>query len=139
MYDSATVPAAESNGDHDADDSIAVLDHDMLDGLRDLPGEGAENLLEELIVLFTKEAPSRMTQLRAAVQQGDAKSVMQMAHSLKGSSANLGASCMAGICNRLEQCGREGMLDGALQLHDELERECKRVLLALNRELTHPA
>ena len=141
MHDSATaVPATEHDDDTNGQGTtLAVLDQGMLENLRDLPGEGADDLLGELIILFAQEAPRRINQLRTAIQQGDATRVMQVAHSLKGSSANLGARCMAGLCNRLEQQGREGKLDGALPVQDEIEREYRRVLLALDFERTRSA
>jgi HPt (histidine-containing phosphotransfer) domain-containing protein len=141
MHDSAAaVPATEHDSDTDGQcTTLAVLDQDVLDNLRDLPGEGADDLLGELIILFAQEAPPRISQLRTAILQSDATRVMQVAHSLKGSSANLGASCMAGLCNRLEQQGRQGNLDGALHVHDEIVREYRRVMLALDAERTRSA
>ena len=120
------------------DAACAVLDQDVLANLRDLPGDGNDTLLGELIDLFAKDAPRRMVQLRLALEQGDARRVMQIAHSLKGSSANLGARDMAGICNQLEQRGHHGDLNGGHQLQDELEREYPRVLVALRAERARP-
>lgn len=140
MHDSAAVTTTEIEGNADGDDvTLAVLDRDVLANLRDLPGEGDDDLLGELIDLFGQDAPPRMAQLRVALQLGDAKRVMHVAHSLKGSSANLGASCMAGICDRLEQQGRAANLDGGTQLQRELEREYSRVMLALQVERRCPA
>lgn len=135
MNDSATMSTIERQGDA-YDGTLAELDQEVLENLHDLPGEGADDLLAELIILFGQEAPRRISQLRDAVQAGDAKGVMQLAHSLKGSSANLGAKSMASLCNQLEQQGREGNLDGALKVHDELAREYQRVLAALEVERT---
>jgi HPt (histidine-containing phosphotransfer) domain-containing protein len=63
---------------------------------------------------------------------------MQVAHSLKGSSANLGATCMAGLCNELELRGHDANLDGGLQVHDQLVREYRRVQMALELERSRP-
>ena len=119
--------------------TAAVLDQDILENLRDLPGEGADDLLGELIILFAQEAPPRIAKLCDALQQNDAKRVMQVAHSLKGSSANLGATRMAALCNELEQRGRVGKLDDGMRWHDELVSEYHRVLLALDQEHTRRA
>lgn len=119
--------------------TVALLDQEVLDNLRDLPGEGADDLLGELIILFAQEAPPRISALRDALQQGDAKRVMQVAHSLKGSSANLGATRMAALCNELEQRGRTGNLAGGSEVHTALVNEYPRVMLALERERTRPA
>jgi HPt (histidine-containing phosphotransfer) domain-containing protein len=140
MHDPATVPTTALKGGHgDQDATLAVLDQEVLDNLRDLPGDDGGNLLDELITLFAQEAPPRIAQLRSALLEGEAKRVMQVAHSLKGSSANLGATCMAGLCNDLERRGHDGNLDGGLQVHDQLTREYERVQMALALERTHPA
>lgn len=119
--------------------AVALLDQEVLENLRDLPGEGADDLLGELIILFAQEAPPRIAGLRDALHQADAKRVMQVAHSLKGSSANLGATRMTALCNQLELMGRDGNLDGGVRLHQELVSEYPRVMLALDRERTRTA
>jgi HPt (histidine-containing phosphotransfer) domain-containing protein len=112
----------------------ASLDQEVLANLRGLPGDADEDLLVELIDLFLQDVPARLVQLHGALVDGQAKLVMQIAHSLKGSSANLGARGMACICGKLEERGRAGSLDGGPGLYGELEHEFARVLRALELE-----
>jgi HPt (histidine-containing phosphotransfer) domain-containing protein len=139
MHDSAAVTGSLGNETrNDSEAHLSVLDLEILANLRDLPGEGDDGLLGELIDLFAQDAPARLVLLRAAVLQGDAKQVTQIAHSLKGSSANLGATYMAGLCNDLEQRARGGSLDGGMELHAQLELEYRRVVRALEVERRRP-
>jgi len=61
-------------------------------------------------------------ELRVAYRNNDAKTVDEVAHALKGSSATMGASDMKQIAGRLQSLGRSGLLGGAETLIGELER-----------------
>lgn len=80
-----------------------IIDRNALDGLRRLQGEGEPDILEELISLFLDDAQKDMENLKRAVEQEDAESIERVAHTLKGSSGNLGAVGMARISGELEQ------------------------------------
>jgi HPt (histidine-containing phosphotransfer) domain-containing protein len=53
------------------------------------------------------------------------------AHSIKGSSANLGATRLAELTGHLEALGRAGALGGAGALVDDVAAELERVRAAL--------
>ena len=59
-----------------------------------------------------------------------------MAHALKGSSANMGATRLVTICEELEDVGHSGELKRAPVLAERLEAEFGRVRTALEKELT---
>ena len=62
----------------------------MLASLRELQEEGEPDILDELIELFLTDVPPQLVSLKVAVEAGDAHSVERIAHTLKGSSANMG-------------------------------------------------
>jgi PAS domain S-box-containing protein len=124
--------ATRAGGDRRAA-SAEVLDLAVLDGLRDPGGQGGD-FLNALIDKFLQEVPSRVTALREALAKKDPGSLSRAAHSLKGSSAVLGAVTMAGVCQELETQGRTGSLDGAGEGLSRLEREFDRVRGALETE-----
>jgi signal transduction histidine kinase/CheY-like chemotaxis protein/HPt (histidine-containing phosphotransfer) domain-containing protein len=66
--------------------------------------EGA--LLRELIMLFCEDTPPRLAALAAATATGDAVAVLQGAHALKGSAANLGAMQLMALSGELEIAAR---------------------------------
>jgi HPt (histidine-containing phosphotransfer) domain-containing protein len=60
--------------------------------------------------------------------------VERAAHTLKGSSGNMGAARMAAVCAELEEAGASGDLGRALGLLARLEEELGRVRPALEAE-----
>ena len=107
----------------------------MLEGLRDLQEEGEPDILKELIELFLEDVPSQLEALREAEEREDAKSVERTAHTLKGSSGNLGAVRMAAVCAELEGIGRSGDLAPAPALISGLEEEFGCVRAVFEEEL----
>jgi len=112
------------------------IDYSALDGLRDLQGEGEPDILCELIELFLTDVPPQLVALREAVQSGDILSVERIAHTLKGSSGNMGAVRMAAICAELEEIGRSGTFAGAPVWISRLKEEFERVRVEFEESLT---
>jgi two-component system, sensor histidine kinase and response regulator len=111
------------------------IDHSVLEGLRELQEKGEPDVLKELVELFLEDVPPQLKALREAEKREDAMSVERIAHTLKGSSGNLGAVRMEAICAELEELGRSGDVDSAPALISRLETELGRVRAVLEREL----
>lgn len=75
--------------------------------LRQLAEAGDGNLVKEVLSVFQSDSAERLQALRAASAAGDRETVRKQAHTLKGSSAQVGALAMSNICQRLESCARE--------------------------------
>ena len=111
------------------------LDHSVLEGLRELQEEGEPDVLAELGKLLLEDVPPHLEALRRAIEANDASSVERVAHTLKGSSSNLGALRMATLCAELEDIGHSGDLSRAPVLIERLEAEFGRVREALDAEM----
>ena len=109
----------------------AVLDADILAGLRQLESGGRGGVVDELVQLFLDTARDRVGELRAAVDGDDTAVVMRVAHSLKGSSASLAATGLATIAAQLEFAAAEDDLPAATAIVSRLEGEMDRVDAAL--------
>jgi HPt (histidine-containing phosphotransfer) domain-containing protein len=103
--------------------------------LRELQEEDEPDILAELGGLFLEDVPPQLEALREAIERGDASSVERVAHTLKGSSSNMGATRMATLCEELEDVGRSGDLSRAPVLIESLEAEFGRVREALEAEI----
>ena len=57
-------------------------------------------------------ARAALADMRAALAAGDAEDLRRAAHTLKGSSASLGANDLADACRDVETAARDGRLDG---------------------------
>jgi HPt (histidine-containing phosphotransfer) domain-containing protein len=108
-----------------------VLDAEVIAGLRELSDEDGPDILVELVEMYLGDTPPRLVALREAVGQSDAEAVKQIAHSVKGSSGNLGAQRMARLCAELETAGTNRDLARATRLLRRIEAEFGRASEAL--------
>jgi HPt (histidine-containing phosphotransfer) domain-containing protein len=119
--------------------TASPLDGHALAQIRSMQRPGAPNLLNKIIGLYLESSPGLLQKLRDAVAGEDAEALRQAAHSLKSSSANLGATRLATLCKELEQRGRESRLEDAPGLLGELEVSYVQAREALEAELESPA
>jgi CheY-like chemotaxis protein/HPt (histidine-containing phosphotransfer) domain-containing protein len=89
------------------------LDLEGLMELRAMQAEGEPDILAELAGIFLRDTARRLGDLRHALSRGDAKEARRLAHTIKGSSLNLGAPRMAALCTVLESEGGAGSFDDA--------------------------
>jgi len=132
-------PAGDGEADKARDHDQPSLDVKFLDAIGSLtPGGnlgGADSLLEKVVRLFFNNSPALLSEIHDAAARGDKDAVRRAAHTLKSTSANLGARPLAGFCRRLEtQCRMDNPGDVA-PLVTEIEGEYARVLRALEDEL----
>jgi two-component system sensor histidine kinase/response regulator len=127
--DAATVGSGGLAGPTETGDPV---DNAVIENLRVLGGSG---MISELAELFFDDASSSLRTLREAVDENDARSVERVAHTLRGSSGNMGATRMAVICAELQNVGASGDLGHAAELLDRLEKEFGRVRPALEAEV----
>ena len=113
----------------------APINQKTLDSLRALQKEGAPDILTKIIRVYLEEAPKLLAQIDAAIATADSLAVQQKAHSLKSSSANLGALQLTNFCKALETCGREATLAETPQLLEQIRMELVRVEEALTLEM----
>jgi HPt (histidine-containing phosphotransfer) domain-containing protein len=93
-------------------DPPEVLDQGVLDELRESVG-GDEEFVKELVNAYLAETPAYIDALVAAAAAGDAGAVVRPAHTVKSSSAALGALRLAATCKQVEFAAREGRVDQA--------------------------
>ncbi|MFH2066975.1 MAG: Hpt domain-containing protein [Pseudomonadota bacterium] len=94
----------------------------------DLKALGANLGLEsseflELVELFLSTAKKDLQKLREAYQSGDSKTVAGSAHSLKGSSGNLGFSELSMLSRKAEDKGGEEDLSGFEEILEAIHQQ----------------
>ena len=120
----AAAPVAATDGD-------PPIDMKTLESMRPLQRAGQPDVIPRVIGLYLSNAPSMMEELQTAVERGETATVYRLAHSLKSSSAMVGALRLSALCKTLEakaREAREGSVPDGLQ---EIEAEYARVVGAL--------
>ncbi|MGO9876847.1 MAG: response regulator [Acidimicrobiia bacterium] len=111
-----------------------VIDAERFTVLRELDAGDGE-LLSMLVNEYLNDGTQLLATLREALAEGDPHILERTAHTLKGSSANLGAVRLAEICGRLEALGRAGALGTAPRLVDDADAAFAQVRAALAVEV----
>ena len=78
------------------------IDRKALEALRALQRQGKPDLLVKLINIYLEDSVRLLEALRRAHSEGDVGGLKRQAHSLKSSSASVGALRLASLCKELE-------------------------------------
>jgi HPt (histidine-containing phosphotransfer) domain-containing protein len=95
----------------DAHADAPLLDQAVLDELRASTGDD-EEFVRDLIETYVEDARSSIEALGDAAAAADAAAVVRPAHTLKSTSASVGAMRLSAICRDIEAAGRDGVVDG---------------------------
>ena len=133
ISDSAAAPLAAVSGPGAAGemgvtrDERQVLDQRVLSDLRDVVEEEFGAILRG----FIDHAPVLQRELDAGLAAGDIVQLVRPAHSLKSSSANVGALRLSELARTVEHAAREGDMETAAQGVVGIRGELPQVLAAL--------
>ncbi|MCS6944898.1 MAG: PAS domain S-box protein [Sutterellaceae bacterium] len=115
----------------DGADTTAVLDTRVLAHIRAMQERGAPRLLPRLIDTYLNSATELIAAAERALAEADLAGLRQSLHTLKSSSANVGASELARQCAALEAFARAGELDAVRAQWAAARHEFQRVARAL--------
>jgi len=114
-----------------ADGSDGAIDPAVLEELREVLGDEVGRLIR----VFLDDAPRLVASLEAAATRPDYPLLYQAAHSLKSSSANLGAHALSAAAKRIELAARAESLDRPAVAVALLANEFARARTALEAAL----
>jgi CheY-like chemotaxis protein len=112
----------------------SALNEQALKQIRSLRKPGGPDVFKRIVGLYLTNSRTLIGALREAVIRHDVPGVVQAVHSLKSSSANLGATALTELCGKLEATAKVGNLESAWTQLDLLVEEHERVVLALNAQ-----
>ena len=112
----------------------SAIDAKVLQSFRNMVGENADEILAEMIDCYLEDAPKQLGAIATAVSRANPTLLRQAAHTLKSSSATLGATTLSNFCKDLELAARNGNTEGGLDKVPQLEAEFERVKAALQIE-----
>jgi CheY-like chemotaxis protein len=124
--------------DSEADRAAARCEQPVLDPLvvarlEQLGAATGENLMGQLAVLFLANAVDLTAALFAGLAGHDPAAVAMAAHTLRGASANIGATDLARRCAWMETHSIAGDLSRGPALLDAITEELRRVQVALEQ------
>jgi two-component system, sensor histidine kinase and response regulator len=109
-------PAKPAAAPSSSASSFPLLDETALAELRKLQRPGQPNIVHKCLTTYLADAATLTTALCNAITGSDNKALREAAHSLKSSSAMVGARRFSELCKDLEQMGRAQAVTQALPL-----------------------
>ena len=116
--DEAPAAPKAPGGELDFDSAITRVGGDM-------------DLFREIAEVFLGDCPNQLARIASAIENGDADALRSSAHSLKGAVGNFGADAAWETALQLEEIGKEGRLEEAALVHDDLKRTVEQLVTAL--------
>jgi len=114
-----------------ASGAAAVLDAQSLARLSELDPGGKAGLLQRVLTAYTQSLSRLLEQVGGDRGGLDPQALRHVAHTLKSSSASVGALALSALCASVEARVRDGHLDGLEHELDALVAEAQRVLAGL--------
>ena len=105
VFGNPEAPAAKETV---ADVAADCLDRSMLEKIREASPGDPDGLLARVIHRYLTDAPRLIGIMRAAQAEADTAALGRAAHSLKSSSATVGAARLSEFCRRIEEATRAG-------------------------------
>jgi diguanylate cyclase (GGDEF)-like protein len=107
------------------------FDQRTLDLLKESVGE----VFITVVDAFIDDLPMYLLSLRSAISKNDAQQVYELAHTIKGTGASVGAEVVASLSRKLEDMGKARDLRGAEAFFNELESAAIKVTADLKNYL----
>ncbi len=130
-------PAPVANLDTPA--RAASVNQKFLEQLRDLDPSGGMGLARQIMQVYLDSTGQLVDQAEQAIVADDAETLRFAAHSLKSSSANVGAETLSGLFMQLEGLAKEGRMSDARVLVDSVRREYELARHEINALLEEAA
>ncbi len=115
--------------------AAGVLDAQALARLRELDPTGQGGLLERVLRAFEASVARLVPQLEEGRAGGDLQAVAHVAHTLKSSSASIGALELSRLCADCEHRVREARTEGLDAVLDQIRQQIDLTVAALRRLL----
>ena len=114
-----------------------VIDPVAIENLRALNPDDNDEFLREIAGIFLEDTPLRIAELEQSLAVGDTLKFTRAAHSIKGSSSNLGAAALRAAAEALEHHARKDGIAGVQPLVDSIKSEFIRAQTELTELIRH--
>jgi HPt (histidine-containing phosphotransfer) domain-containing protein len=115
--------------------TLPILDPEAIANLRALNPDDPNEFLREIATIFFEDTPKRIVELDDSLRAGDVKKFERAAHSIKGSSGNLGAFALREAAAQLESRSHKEGLGDLAGLVAELKAQYDLAQAELKKEI----
>ncbi|MBF0509839.1 MAG: response regulator, partial [Deltaproteobacteria bacterium] len=123
-------PAVENKQTVEKEEELKVsLDRSILVDRFD----GDEEFYAEILDVFLQDGAEEIAALEEAVAKSDAQQIRELGHKLKGASGNVAAMRLQDLAFKMEQAGKAGMIDNAVETFKKIKEEFEML-----KQLIHP-
>lgn len=98
-----------------------LIDPEAIESLRALNPDDGDAFLRDIVGIFLEDTPNRIDELKQSLAAHDQIRFTRAAHSIKGSSSNLGAGPLRAVAEKLEHNSRNHGLNDLNALLVQLE------------------
>ncbi len=114
--------------------SLHVINPEAIANLQALSEDDGGEFLREILSIYLQDTPQRIAELHAAITSGDVPVFSRAAHTIKGSSSNVGAEQVRAVAEQLEHDSKAGAALPSLAPHvGELEAAFNRATAEINK------
>lgn len=117
---------------------LPLLNPILLDQIRSLDPAHGNELVNKILHAFLESAEGYIQLLNRAFNDNDAETIRKTAHTLKSSSANIGAESLSNVFKQIEACGRSGELTLVESLRSEMLPLYHQVIIEVKAILNQP-
>jgi signal transduction histidine kinase/ligand-binding sensor domain-containing protein/CheY-like chemotaxis protein/HPt (histidine-containing phosphotransfer) domain-containing protein len=110
------------------------LDTSAITRIRALDRPGRPSMLPRVVSMFISSSEQQLAEIRTAIARRDLEQVRTIAHALKSSSGNVGASQLARLARELEKACCDGDAERSAGIAAEVERAHPLAVVALQQE-----
>ncbi len=118
----------------DTETEVPVLDREVLAQLKASLGRRADKKLQVLVDSFYESTDRLCAEVRCTWEQRAMEDLERAAHTLKSTSATMGALLLSQIARTVESQARDGATDGMDELVAQIEDVCARTVAELRIE-----
>jgi HPt (histidine-containing phosphotransfer) domain-containing protein len=115
--------------------AVEIVNPQALENLHHSSQGNHDALIRRVVNLYLEDTPMRLDQMRTATRRGDVAALRVAAHTMKSTSATVGAERLASLVREIELLARSGTTEGAAPLIARAEDELARVLPVLEQKV----
>ena len=106
-----------------------------LNDIMQISPENTNELVKTIVEMYLKNTPELLTEITNGITVQNAEQVFKASHSLKSSSANVGAAKMQSLANQIEHLARKNQLSDLTKLTGPLNHVFEQTEHALQRKI----